>query len=371
MKKMLIVAPFESQGRYKGGIMYVANKIFSQQEYFKQKKIEIKKFNTCRIDRPVNNAGIISFSNINNFVKIKKDLLFNLKNESYDFIYYHSSVRLALLKDLLIIRKLSKYNHVKIMLHIHFAEFNKIMFSVKILNNIIISIMNNKLEKVIFLSEKTAQEFVKNGLDNQKVEIIYNFHDIHITPQQINNKIANQLDKNELIFLGSIDQRKGIIDLLEALTNINKEFILHICGVVNDESIRKDFNDLIMKLKNKVIVHGYVSGEQKKNLLLKSNTLILPSYGEGLPISIIEGLATGCSIITTNVGAITEVLNAKNAYIIEPGDIDHLTKSILSTLEDKDNQYKIIKENYNYSKQFTLKCFIDRLIDVCNEVNNK
>ncbi len=368
--KILMVAPFEAKGRYKGGITYIAEHIYNEEQYFKNKNILIEKFDTCRINRNIKKTGKISLNNLFNFFKIYTDLPKENNKKNYDMIYYHSSVRLALLKDLFVIKKIRRKNKSKIILHIHFAEYDKIMFSSKIINRTIISIMNKSLEKIIFLSEQTSKEFVKNGLSSKKVSIIYNFHNLKYSEIEINNKVDLQQKgkKIEVLFLASIDKRKGIIDALQALDRIEENYTFHICGTINDLSIEQDFKYLINKLGDKVILHGYVSGEKKSKLLLQSDVLLLPSYGEGLPISIIEGLAAGCSIITTCVGAIPEVLSENNGYIIEPGNVKHLRSILETVICDYELRQEHIKNNIIYSKKFGLNKFINNLKDVFEEV---
>lgn len=56
-------------------------------------------------------------------------------------------------------------------------------------------------------------------------------------------------------------------------------------------------------------------------MLKKSATLVLPSYHEGLPMSVLEGMASGKAIISTTVGAIPEVIKEQNGILVQPGDV--------------------------------------------------
>ena len=69
---------------------------------------------------------------------------------------------------------------------------------------------------------------------------------------------------------------------------------------------------------DKITYHGYVNLEQKEALMSRADILVLPSYREGLPISILEALSNSCAVIATPVGAIPEILSSDNAVIVPP-----------------------------------------------------
>ena len=83
--------------------------------------------------------------------------------------------------------------------------------------------------------------------------------------------------------------------------------------IVGDGDI-EEIKALIKKLNisDRVKVTGWLSREDSQGLLIKSDILVLPSYAENLPLSVIEGMAFGLSIITTPVGATPEIINNNN-----------------------------------------------------------
>ena len=86
------------------------------------------------------------------------------------------------------------------------------------------------------------------------------------------------------------------------------------------------------KLDNIAFYQGWVSGKNKIELLNRADAYVLPSYNEGLPVSILESMSYHLPIISTNVGGIPEIVkDGVNGFIIEPGNkkglkeaIDHL-----------------------------------------------
>ena len=82
-------------------------------------------------------------------------------------------------------------------------------------------------------------------------------------------------------------------------------------------------------LEDVVNVLGWVNTEQINDLLKQVDFLVLPSYKEGLPMAILESMNYGATNYFNICGGIPEVIiNKDNGYLINPGDIDGLTKAL-------------------------------------------
>jgi len=366
VKKVLMISSYNTKGRFKGGIEYIIDSILNKKECFASKGFNINHYDTCTIDRNKYSSGKLRFENIMNFLKLRKGVKKAIKTTKYDTVYYHSSLRLALLKDLFVITAIKNTNKaIKVILHIHYAEYEKIMFSRDFLNRLILGLINKYIDRVVFLSNRTRQEFINHGIKREKTICIYNFHLIEFNRLDYIKKFYNTLNKRIVItFMGSIDKRKGIIDCLRALNNCNFDFVFNICGELNDSEIETEFNKMVDNLNGKAKYHGYVSGKHKEDILLNTDVLLLPSYGEGLPIILLEALASGCAIITTNVGAITEIFNDENGIIIRPGDIEGLKNAIISLNENRNLLTEQMRRNLILSKRYYIDAFIDRISSI-------
>ena len=89
------------------------------------------------------------------------------------------------------------------------------------------------------------------------------------------------------------------------------------------------------KLDNVAEYIGWISGEEKTKLLNEVDVFVLPSYNEGLPISILEAMSYNLPIISTKVGGIPEILkNEYNGYLINPGDLIALENAISALINN-------------------------------------
>lgn len=367
-KNVLIVAPMESNGRSAGGIMTVANTLSNNADSFAQYGISVGKFNTYIRTRKAESIGKVDFNNILNMVDIMKGLLKETKSSRYATLYYHTSIKTALLKDLLVIRVLRLFRRKqRIVLHIHFAEIEKIIPANKLLHKWMLKMIQKYVNHTIFLSKNTKEEFVAEGISEDKASVIYNFHAESMTEDCLREKcnLCETKEKTELLFMGSIEQRKGILDLLSAIRSVRDRCILHVCGVCTDDTIAEKFEKKIANYPECVIYHGFVAGKNRKELLKVSDCLVLPSYGEGFPLVLVEAMANGCACIATPVGAVSEFFDiSQNGYLFDPGDVRQLEENLVKICDDRKSTARQMKNNFDFAKKFTVERFIESLCGV-------
>ena len=365
MKNVLIVAPLESNGRYKGGIMSVANALIDNSDEFSDRNIRLIEFNTYIRKRKAETIGKIDLDNILNMFDIIFGILKKTKEEKIATIYYNTSIKMALLKDIIVgfvVKKARK--DIKLIYHIHFAEYRKIMPNNAVMQKFILHVLKKHADSIIFLSKKTCSEFVDKGLDKNKCFVIYNFTSDRITSEQFVAKKTSYIKKPflELLYMASIDKRKGVLDLLEVLRRCQIPYKLHLCGICNDDEIKQEYQKKLETIKDNVEVHGHVEHELKREILQKSDCMVLPSYGEGFPLVVIEQMAFGGTVIATPVGAVPEFFRDKiNGRLFNPGDLDALKCFIEEAYKNKEDTIKQMELNFEESKNYTVDRFIDAL----------
>ncbi len=361
--KLMIVAPFDSKGRYKGGISSIVNALFDSGE-LQKKNVDVLKFDTCQIIRSNATESKLNLQNLTNAFLVLTKLRKEIKKEKPDIVYFHTSIGVALLKDCLIIKYVKKHwPNIKIVQHIHFAEYNKIMPSKEAFKQMTLFILKKYPDMIVFLSEKTKEEFINNGINKNKATVIYNFSTISFNKDCLKKSKDGVL---KFLFVGAIGQRKGIYDVLSAFKAVQGEYEFHICGDFISDEAKKEFFIAISGIEDKIIFHGYISAEEKRSVYQKSDILVLPSYGEGLPVVILEGYSAGCAIIASNVGAIPEIVSTKNGIIVEPGDINKLASTIQYYLDG--GRHYLSKQqmiNYKEAEKYTIDEFAKSVFDVC------
>ena len=282
-----------------------------------------------------------------------------LQKKPNAILHIQTSRKWLLFKDLLLSFFIKLFCSNKIGFTIHFSEPQKMFYDVTLLKKIELYILRNKIDFIVILSQQTIDELSLWEIPQNKMHLLYTFHNINLPsfPYKKNDIL-------QFLFVGSIDRRKGIIDLLKTLVNYNYPFTLHICGKIIDNSIEEIFNSLCVKLNSKVILHGFIEGKEKEQVFCQSDILILPSYGEGMPIVIMEAMACGCAIISTNVGAIPEVIKEDNGILINPGDQKALKESLIRFETDRELLKTIQHNNFEKSQLFDTRGNISSLCKI-------
>lgn len=169
--------------------------------------------------------------------------------------------------------------------------------------------------------------------------------------------------------LGRLGQRKGTYDLLNAAETVVKEipdFKCYLAGDGEVEKVRKVIQE--KGLENNVMAIGWIGPEKKILLLKKVSTVVLPSYHEGLPMSILEGMAAGKAVVSTTVGAIPEVVGKENGILIKPGNVEALEKALVQCCRNPEMVKRMAEENVEkIHRKFSVERMHTRLAEYYEE----
>ncbi len=139
-----------------------------------------------------------------------------------------------------------------------------------------------------------------------------------------------------ILFLGRLEQEKGVFDLLNAFSvvaGVVPDVRLILCGVGSAQA-QLEKTALELGLASRVEFPGWVDGEKKASLLQRAGVFVLPSYAEGMPMSILEAMAAGTPVVASRVGAVPEMLeNGSSGLVVEPGQVDQLAAAMLTALD--------------------------------------
>ena len=152
--------------------------------------------------------------------------------------------------------------------------------------------------------------------------------------------VRNKKQMFQILFIGSVTDRKKPHLIIEAMSLLKKENIeLLIVGPTPNLKYLESLKSLIVKneLKEKVKFFGVVNREEVKSLYSKINLMILPSVSEGLARVIFESQATACPVLVTDAPGMGDiVIDGQTGYVFESNNIVSLSEKI-----------NYIEENYN------------------------
>ena len=165
----------------------------------------------------------------------------------------------------------------------------------------------------------------------EKIEVIYN----GVSLPEVERCGGDRLT---FLYLGVLKKQKGLSELLDAVSNLRERFEgsarLLVAGTVFDFDIEAEIE--ARGLDGLVEYVGWAGPQEKAALFKKADIAVLPSYYEGLPMSVLETMASGLPPITTPVGAIPEVIESgRNGILVRPKSVTQLEDAMLAFLDDE------------------------------------
>ncbi len=220
---------------------------------------------------------------------------------------------------------------VPAILHLHGADFDAWYEHGSIWRKRAMRAVFDRARSIIVLSQ-SWKKWAQSISSNPSIIPIYN-------PVRLPRSVAFSVrDENCILFLGQLGNRKGTYDLLQAVARITDRHPDMRLVMAGDGEVKRVREEVIrLGLQKHVEVHDWVSGARKDALLERATIYALPSYCEGLPMSVLEAMATGMPIICTPVGGIPEVVtDGLEGRLIVPGDVDALCAALDDLLSRRD-----------------------------------
>lgn len=187
----------------------------------------------------------------------------------------------------------------------------------------LISFSLNQCDRAIAVNGDLAEKMKFLGINEDKIVILRNAVDTERFKPSKNMELRHKygIGENEILilFVGYLDTFKGIFELVDAFYEINKENknvkLMMVGTGPKKEELKKKVSRL--KLDDFVIFTGNVPHDKMHKYYPAADIYVLPSYTEGLPISILEAMACALPIVATDVGGIPEVVkDGENGFII-------------------------------------------------------
>lgn len=289
-------------------------------------------------------------------------ILLLLLTKKIDIAHFHTAERGSFYRKAILVRTMKKFG-VKTIMHHHAAEFNEFYNSLSEKRKRYVNQTLEIADVNIVLSQRLVTMLTDKS-PNANVKVLYNA--VKTYPQNPYNK-----DASNILFLGRLGKRKGVFDLLYAIKKINcvlpHDVKLYLCGDGEVEEVKKLITTL--KLENRIKHIGWIEKDMKDQFFCNTAVNVLPSYNEGLPMSILETMAYGIPNISTNIASIPEVIvNDVNGYLIDPGDIDVLANAILK-LYINGVRDRLSKEAYSLiTNNFCLETHFQILKSIYDEI---
>ena len=217
-------------------------------------------------------------------------------------------------------------------------------------------------DHILSISEFTKNELVEiMGINSDKITVTplappENFS--APTLDQINKfKSNNNLPNDFFLYLGNIEPRKNLLTIIRAYKKFceqNNNIKLILAGEQTwlSEKIITEINKL--NLENSVLLPGYVNENDLPLWYASAKAFLYPSKYEGFGLPVIEAMAAGAPVITSNVSSLPEVAGDA-AILLHPDDIDAWTSAMNFLAENPDGRNKLICAGFSRAANFSWK----------------
>ena len=178
------------------------------------------------------------------------------------------------------------------------------------------------------------------------------------------NKIKNRI----ILFFGRLNITKGPDKFVEIAKEILKErndatFVIR----GPDEGMREKVRKLIGKEKRIILLPETRDRDEIIKMYQAADVFVLPSYREGLPLTLFEAMASGLPIVASPVNGVPfEMKQPSNGFLVDYGDIHGFKKAIIKLLEDKNLRQKVSSNNLKKSKNYRWDLISQETLDLYN-----
>jgi len=242
-----------------------------------------------------------------------------------------------------------------------------------------------KSDKII-----TVSHFEKNrigqffGMGNDpRLEAVYNGVSEHFKPVTDLQELKRVREKYHLpdryfFFLGNTDPKKNTKGTLKAFSDYLKQTGAATKLVMLDydrqelEKILSDIGDT--ELIDKIILTGYVVNTDLPAIYCQCDIFLYPSLRESFGIPMLEAMACGAPVITSNTSSMPEVAG-EAACIVDPFKPEEITAAMVQILADKEFKSSLVQKGYVQAAKFSWKAMAGHVLkiygDLLKEGNNK
>lgn len=221
--------------------------------------------------------------------------------------------------------------------------------------------------------ERMAQFF---KLSDKKLRTVYNGVGEHFKPVVENDVLENAKSKYKLpddflFFLGNTDPKKNTPNVLKAFAEFNEKSTKKYKLVMLDYdegALQKVLSDVgHPEIRKDIHLTGYVANSDLPAIISQCSIFLYPSMRESFGIPILEGMACGVPVITSNTSSMPEIAEDA-AHIVDPRKSDEIKDGIIKILEDKSYRDELCKKGIERAKVFSWKAMAEHYLSLYKEI---
>ncbi|HIP33170.1 MAG TPA: glycosyltransferase family 1 protein [Bacteroidia bacterium] len=217
-------------------------------------------------------------------------------------------------------------------------------------------------EKIITLSPEAKNKIIDWGYKGEVLVETTVVASTLIENFSIEEKLLRKksIEKIQILFLARMEKEKGIFELIDAFQELslkipNLELILAGKGTAYDAVVK------YVGTSENIKFVGHIEGEAKAAIFRESDIYCLPSYSEGLPVSVLEAMAFGLPIVTTSVGGLKYFFKeGKMGYFCMPKERKSLKNALEALILNPNTMLEMAHFNFEYAQKHLMSDAISK-----------
>lgn len=219
---------------------------------------------------------------------------------------------------------------------------------------------------VLSESEKTI---LQDRFGAKRVEVLPNCPEIN----EVQDATPNHNPNLTIGYLGRIEPNKGMAELLEALARCKREGMKFKVRFAGKEQTTDEYLPAYRKALGEDFEYcGLVSGKAKEDFIKSLDVFVMPTYFEGLPMSLLETMGYGAVPVVTPVGSIpTVVMDGENGMFIKVRDVDSICEALHRLDKDRTLLAKLCHNaRQTIADNFSAKAYVEKLNDIYDSLQD-
>jgi glycosyltransferase involved in cell wall biosynthesis len=174
----------------------------------------------------------------------------------------------------------------------------------------------------------------------------------------------------QLLFLGRMCASKGTYDLVNAFAALPEATRARARLVLAGNGDVEQVRELAAPLGEQVRVLAWVDSAERDRLLAESDVFVLPSYNEGVPMSLLEAMASGLPSIATTVGGIPDVMShGVEGLLVEPARVRALGTALAQYINDDAQRLSAGRRAHERARAFDVHAYARRLAEIYQRIS--
>jgi glycosyltransferase involved in cell wall biosynthesis len=227
--------------------------------------------------------------------------------------------------------------------------------------------------RYVAISESTKKEAMRYwGLTEAQVTVM------HLGSFIVPKSPRTHFGSKKILTISDIAPRKNQLRLIKAFELVHREYPNNGAELIIAGYLRKDIPEFESTLRDirkrndgiKIRLAGYLTDSEILSLYEEADVFVYPSLYEGFGLPVLEAMASGCPVVSSNVSSLSEIVGAAG-ILVDPYNVEALARAVSTVLRDDELKRQMSQKGIAQAQKFSWEKAGVELLAVCREVADR